>query len=502
MRAIDSSRLLVAARDLSALVVAMAVMVFATAVGWQGLVAVCALSATLLFLVLLHARTEHRREWLLLVVLGGLLVLPLASRLARAPLLPVWQVTLLMLAFIGIGPFMAAVRESRWLSGAVLLFFFYLAIGIASSLIGRTRTLAGVYQFISDLKPVLLLMLGYALRWDDRMERWLWAVVRWAWLPMLAMVAFEWGAPGPYYKLMFSRGGVAVSVAPVSGLLPSRASGIFEHPSMLATAAALLALLALSRALSEHADHRGRALRWTGVAGLYGVLLICAVQRQELVACILAAVFMLLLARPERAVVRVVALCFVTVPVLLALWMLLKEDIQRESMLWGVGSLHIESPRAQIFLGAFDLAQRNHPFGAGLGTFAGAGAEKFDLSLYHELGFARYWWWGKQDYLMDTYWPNPIAEIGVYGTACLLLCYVALLFHAAMRAISSTQLARGYWLAAASMMAYELMLSATSPAFQDPRLFLLPAAMYGIAWQCAKWESPPRGDVMPRKARS
>ena len=47
--------------------------------------------------------------------------------------------------------------------------------------------------------------------------------------------------------------------------------------------------------------------------------------------------------------------------------------------------------------------------------------------------------------------------------------------------------AHGYWLAAAGMMLYTLVLSISSPAFQDPRLFVIPAIMFGVAsWQAKR----------------
>src|SRR5471032_1321101 len=105
-----------------------------------------------------------------------------------------------------------------------------------------------VYQLLSDLKPVLAVMLGYALFWNTRMEKFLWFLVHWFWLPCLVMVAFEWALPGTYQSLFSGRSDAPVSLDPL-GFFPSRASGLFEHPAMLAASGAMFALLAAGRAL-------------------------------------------------------------------------------------------------------------------------------------------------------------------------------------------------------------------------------------------------------------
>ncbi|MBK8018943.1 MAG: hypothetical protein IPK20_21060 [Betaproteobacteria bacterium] len=141
----------------------------------------------------------------------------------------------------------------------------------------------------------------------------------------------------------------------------------------------------------------------------------------------------------------------------------------------------MEHPRAQIITGAWGIAQHYAPLGSGLGTFGGAGAAKFDQSLYEDLGFGRYWWFGKRDYLLDTYWPSALAESGFIGAALLFLAYLAMVMYATHRFRQSMDKARTYWAIAAAGMLYMLLTSATSPAFQDPRLFLLPALMIGLA---------------------
>ena len=458
----------------------------ATLFGWQVLAILGALGAVLLAAAwLLYRSGEGSREWLLLVVLAGLLGLPMLARVAAVGLFGPWQLALLAISVLGIGRFATDVRESGWLKLAVWAFGVSLVLALVSSWAGRTRPVAGAYQLFSDLKPLLLVCLGYALRWDDSTERWLWRVVQWAWLPMLLFVIFEWAAPGAYFQLLY-RGAGSPSADP-TGLLPSRAIGLFEHPSFLASISALFALLCMGRTCSVV---RGEGARWGWLVVVYGLLIVCSVQRQEMVACALGLAAIVLLSRPDKLVRNLMIVALVATPVVVAFVFVFADNIQREMAFWGLGpaTTAIEIPRAQLFVGAFHVAQQHFPLGSGLGTYAGAGAEKFDASLYYELGFRNYWWFGKQDFLMDTYWPNPIAEMGFAGAGFLLLSYLALLAHAVSRARRERYgVAHGYWLAAAGMMLYTLVLSISSPAFQDPRLFVIPAIMFGVAsWQAKR----------------
>ncbi|MBV5336466.1 MAG: hypothetical protein J0653_00165, partial [Deltaproteobacteria bacterium] len=229
--------------------------------------------------------------------------------------------------------------------------------------------LAALYQIFSDIKPVLSLALGYAFAWNSRVEKALWFLVRWFWLPCILMVAFEWLLPNIYYKL-FAAGTVAgISEDPV-GLLPSRAVGVFEHSSFLA---------AVTKELPSC---------WFAVIMNFS-LIICAVQRQEMVAFVIAGAMIFALANPHKMFSRLSIGVVVTVLAIVAFVTVFQRNLEKEAAQWGYGTVGaLQQPRAQIFAGAILTAKTYYPLGAGLGTYGGAGAEKFDTSLYDRLGFS------------------------------------------------------------------------------------------------------------------
>ena len=385
------------------------------------------------------------------------------------------------LAFKGIRPMWRARRDIPYLQGALMCFAAFMLLGLTTSFVGRSTFLAAAFQFLSNLKPVLLVALGFAVAWTATGEKAFWFLVRWAWLPMLLLVAFEWVAPGGYQKIFAYSGDLSPDP---SGLLPSRAKGLFEHPSFLANASAQLALLCLATAACRPAGRRlGPAL----LGAAYLVTLVTSAQRGEqfslLISGLLAAVVVM-----QRAVKLRIALSVSVVLLGLGFWSVFSADIAREATTWGIGSSgQVEHPRAQIFRGAFEVASREFPLGSGLGTYGGAGAEKFDLSLYDELGFRQYWWYLVEDYLMDTYWPNSIADTGYIGAVLLLSSYLLLSVAATVRARACPQpQAKAYWVTACCGMWFMLSNSFSSPTFQDPRLFLLVAIMFGIAYRAER----------------
>jgi hypothetical protein len=424
---------------------------------------------------------EEIAAWSLSAILLIPLFLSVVSKLSGVSLVGTWQIVPLAMGIFGITRFARALRGEAFLRLFLLAFSIFLIWVIASSIIGRTKLIAGVYQFLSNLKPFLLVLLGFAIAWDSRVERVLRQTTHWLWLPLALLVAFEWLAPSAYFQIFPGDGGSRASIDP-AGLLPSRAVGIFEHPSILATTAAWFCILSTVYRLSSEVNRKS-FYSWLILA--YLALIFSTVQRQELAACIFALMLMGMIASRSSLFGKGAISLLVFGIAVGGFWLLFSQNLGEEIRLWGVGtSQAIEHPRAQIMVGAWKLASQYFPFGSGLGTFGGAGAAKFDDSIYLDLGFGGYWWFGREDYLMDTYWPNSIAEGGYIAAVMLLLAYCFLLL-AAIRITRSSQVkstASIYGLAAVGGVSYMLALSLTSPAFQDPRLFLLPAMFLGIAY--------------------
>lgn len=462
------------------LVVTLVLLVFGAGIALGGMTAATAgaiLVSPVLLLLLLQFNAINGRNWLFFVVIVLPFALVILRRFFVINLFGGWQVLVMALALFGLVEFARNVRREPWLAAFVVTTAVFLMIGMASTITGRSHKLAAIYQFVSNLKPLLAVMLGYALCWNDHMQRVLWGLVKWVWVPSLIFVGIEWFVPS-LYSAMVGAQRVGDLFGSQSGIFPSRAFSLFDHPSTLAAAAAMFLLLAASRAFVFVEERR----YYIFISAMYLLLIIFAVQRQELAGALLCVLLAYLLATGKNRLPRLLLVSLLGIVSATVFWLAFSQNLVREMQTMGIGSYgSIEQPRAQLFMGAWRMAQLYFPLGSGLGTYGGAGAAKFDHSVYDMLGFRSYWWYGKQDFLMDTYWPNSVAETGIFGSLVLLLSYCMLLVYAVKNTLKTDGMAKMYWLTATSMTAYTIVLSISSPAFQDLRLFSIPALMFGIA---------------------
>lgn len=446
--------------------------------GFEGGVLSISLAIVILLILIAVYNVDKVNYWIFLSILFIPFILAIVLKLTSINLFGPWQLVLIGLAIFGIKNFCRALSEEIFLKVSVACFFGFLLIASFSSVSGRSQTIAALYQFISDLKPLLLLILGFAILWNVKIERMLNLTTNWFWLPALAFIAFEWVAPNLYNSIFPGLQSLGGTEDP-SGIFPSRALGLFEHPSFLANISAFFAIISAARYLLQQEYPKKNAL----LVLAYLTLIIFAVQRQEMVACIASIMFLYLFADTKKIIRRLVFISLIGLLLGAIFWIVFSNNIKNEMAMWGIGTLDaITHPRAQIFVGAWQTALNYFPLGSGLGTYGGAGAAKFDDSLYLDLGFKSYWWFGKKGYLLDTYWPNSLAETGILGLILLFLSYTTLIVYALKKYINKSNNEKLYWGSAASALFYMLLSSPTSPSYQDPRLFLLPAVLIGIAY--------------------
>ncbi|MFG6448504.1 hypothetical protein ACG0Z6_09655 [Roseateles sp. BYS180W] len=421
------------------------------------------------------------------VGLGLMLVMyflaPLVFKVTGVNLVNKWQFYVMIFAVGGLGSGMRLLQQSqtfRWSMGALAVFLMLTLISTLFA--GRSKYDAGLYQFLSNVKPVLIILVGFAVAEMKGSEGLVWRVVKTLWLPMLLLMVFQWGAPNLYSKVFKFPG-----VPPVEyfGIFPSRGMGIFEHPSFASTFGALMSLYCFAVARSDP-DRKSQAVVF---AVLYFIIMLGGGGRGELISYLFAAFCIALVGSKGRSLGQMFMIVLVVGIVSSVAYFVYKESFAEEALMWGASaSGQIEHPRAQLYDGAIYIANKYWPLGSGLGTYGGAGSFNFDMSMYYELGFNSFWWFAAgENYIMDIYWHNSIAEAGWFGFCALLIHYLLLGFYAAgkFRAESDVR-ASALWALAFSGVVFNLLNSLTSPAFQDPRLFFFPAICIGLALKCSE----------------
>lgn len=441
------------------------------------------IAATLTFLVpllilnVLLLTDSNRRLWngVLWLEIGLLLGLPLILKITGKDFSFLLELVLLAVTPALIPVFFRLIRQSRDFRWVVFFLAVFMSIAVLSSIFGRSHLFAATFQAATNVKFLIILLLGVAVSWTQRSELMFWMLVRWMWPIQILMVGWQWAHQGSYFSVFW--GAPYISPDPL-GLFPSRALGSFQHPSFLAAVSIFFFIACWLRYLNENG--RGNLM----LSVIYFSLLVASTERQELAGALFvgggAWIFKV---RSWRLLFAGTFLICAFAVGGTGIWHRVTEKTIDEARHWGlVGHERIDHPRAVLFLTAASVADEYFPLGSGLGTYGGAGSQKFDASFIEYLGFNRYWWFMKKNFLMDTYWPNFIAESGWFGFLAMLCCITSLIRVTVTGLVRSTSAReQWHWGVAVASMVYMSILSLTSSAIQNPAAFLLPGAFIGIA---------------------
>lgn len=464
---------------LAGLIVVLASLVGLTlALGWVWIAGalVALIYAFLLYRVLASPGAPGLRDSFFWLVFALIFIVTSVHKFTGYAAYYVLELSLILIFPLLIKPLSQLLTKSvffrLWFIG--LLIFFILSI--LSSIFGRSHALPAIYQALTNLKPIIILLLGFYLIWSSRTDAVFWWLVRWLWLPLILMIAWQWGHPSSYFKLM---GHADPGSADPLQLFPSRGLGLFQHPSYLGLYAGIFFIFCILKAAM------GDGRRYLLFGFFYLLLLIASTQRQETVAALMVSLAAVSLLKGKQFVLRNILVGSMVVFLVSGIgWFFIKDNLEREAARWGlVGYDKIEQPRQVLYVNAVQIADQYAPLGSGLGTFGSAGAQKFDISLYLDLGFPRYPWFYEQNVLMDTYWTSFLAETG-WGATLLMMFLVISLIGLTIKhsLIAYPPQIRQLWLMAFGGMAFMFILSLSSPSFQDTGLFLIPGIFLGVAY--------------------
>ncbi|MES2260810.1 MAG: hypothetical protein V4724_20010 [Pseudomonadota bacterium] len=418
---------------------------------------------------------EDRAGWLLLGNFGLMYV----GQMAQMKGVPIGYLMELMI--------FACVLNSLRISGrlalrdgatrtVLLLFVLYFAVTLLSTLLGRSQKMAAIWQFQYNLKLPLMFALGMLMLPSERMLRVLRFIVAGSWLYFLPMLALEIAAPGFFYKLVGFQQDIHVN--PLLGF-GGRLQGPFAHSGYLAMTCGLLSAAALIEWMQV------KRLRWLVLAGIYCGMVLLSGQRQEFFSLVLVyALFAVSTGRRHIGWVVVAGALLVVAGVFAALYMDHNPLLQLE-LEWGAGRDSQLSERAILTRKGLQVADQYFPLGSGLGTYGGAGAQKFDQSLFLDLGFSRYWWFRQGMFIVDTFWPSIVAESGYFGALLLMAVFAAIWLTLARRCREATGQTRALLLLALAALTLILSNSPTSAVIGDPRGTFVFWLIIGCAWRAS-----------------
>lgn len=400
-------------------------------------------------------------------VLSVLLILVFFVTVANAAIEHVLHVPIgYVFELLGFGLFVGAlvfsmrrfgnVRAFRWLLGLVA---FNMLLGVVSSVMGRSEWLAGIWQLQYNLKWVAMLLIGMLFDFNARQERVLRLVVYWLWVPIAAVVALEILAPGMHWRLL---GGIPdATLNPILGF-GVRRQGPFPHSGYLALTTGGLAWVCLVYSLLR------REYRWVFPLAIYVPIMLMSGQRQEILGfLVVASISVAYIFRSHWKIITTFGVLLAGMAVVLAV--LLELSVATKIIdQWGGSKLGLPSERYVLSRAGIEIAQNWFPLGSGLGTYGGAGAQKFDQSQFIQLGFDQYWWFRQGSFLVDVYWPSIIAESGWFGGGALLASYMILLFTLLRSIAKQAETPVIVWFGF-GLLSLLLLNSPTSASISDPR---------------------------------
>ena len=398
-------------------------------------------------------------SWILVLVFVVTLSNAVVEQLVHAPIGYVFELLCFGL-ILGAG-FHAARRF-----GADSVFRFlllclglYFLLGLVSTALGRSQWVAAIWQLQYNLKWPAMLLIGMLLAFNHGQERLLRIVVGWAWLPIAMMVALEIASPNLHWKIV---GGTPdMSPNPVIGL-GLRNQGPFPHSGYLALTSAGFAWISLVFASIA------RDRRWLLPTLLYTALLLSSGQRQEVLGFfILVGVLFTYLYRRHWQLLLVGFLISAAMALVVALIF----DVAVGAKLveqWGGSKLGLPSERYVLSKAGLKIAHDWFPLGSGLGTYGGAGAQKFDQSQFLQFGFDQYWWFRQGQFLVDVYWPSVVAEVGWIGGVALFVAYMAIFVKLIFSAWQDGEKSALLWIGF-GLLGLLLLNSPTSASISDPR---------------------------------
>jgi len=430
---------------------------------------------------------EDRHGWLLT---GGWVVMLSAPLLNNVSGVPIGYILELFL----FGLVVAAARgwwslATRDATTRLLLFVLVLhfAVALLSTALGRSHAVAAFWQLQYNLKWPLMFGLGALVVWTPSVDRVMRAIIGWSWLIIVPSVLLEMLLPGIHSELFGPYVDTAINPFIDAG---TRYRGPFAHAGSLAIVGALLTAGACVYLLTSH------GVKWGAVAVLYLSVVIASGQRQELAALVFTLVlFVAIHWRRNLHLMLMVGLSLAVV-VVVALVYMQHVPMQRTFAQWGLlDSITPLSERATLTQKGIEVAQQYFPLGSGLGTYGGPGAQKFDQSLFIDLGFGNLWWFRQGKFLVDTYWPCVIAESGFFGAALLLSFFAVMwsgLLIRAWRAKGTTT----YPVALLGLASLTLLLGNTpsSPMLTDPRGAVAFWLVIAAAWRATIVQGVSAGD--------
>lgn len=387
----------------------------------------------------------------------------------------------MLAAIVALPTAIAYLRSEPMVKRILVMYCAYLLFAAASTLVHHSKLNAGVYQLLYNFKLPAMLLTGFAITWTEGRQLAVQRVILASLVVAIAAVALEIVAPGLYRSLARGTAELSSTSNPLLHGLLTRKSGPYIHSGVLASFASFSGCCLV---IFQKCKIGRRYANWLGFCACL-ILILFAGQQQEALGFLISLVLVWACMRARPNIGRVALLAFTSLLLASVIVATLgSEQLSKLTSEWGItqGVHRIISARPIFYADGTRLAVENFPLGIGLGKFGSIGAQLYDRSVYTSLGYSTYWWYRMDQFLLDTYWPNILAESGWFGASALVGLLITLLIVSVKRWwTESNPTMKSIWAIATIGQFQALLTSLTAPVYGDPGVSAWLLVWIGIA---------------------
>lgn len=342
----------------------------------------------------------------------------------------------------------------------IYILLLFLSIGFVSTYINNRSIIPAILQVFLDFKLVLIVLCVHDLyyRFNLDMRKWMISVIKLILFLNIPLIIFQTVSPTTY-DILFDPEGTA-GVITLGGVVIERMVGLFWHPSELATFTCFSSFIFLILLKNR---------KWAIISIIQ---LMLSYQRQETFTfiIILGAIYVIRDYYDKNPFfwIKTIGVACLGIAFIFVFFYFFADSF---SLYTDADSYEdIIDPRIIFSINSIYLADYYFPLGAGFGTFGGYAAYSYDSDVYYELGFMEYAFFREGTFMLDTYFPHIIGEVGYLGTICYLMTYYTLYKYLNNNLIKQSGTNNYAYLFSFSYLFIGIIVS---PIINDPLLIIL-----------------------------
>lgn len=305
-------------------------------------------------------------------------------------------------------------RQSLKKTEIDLPFIFFILIGIISSIIHKVPMIIASSQFIIYIKSFLFFYIFIYLPVNTEIVKLYMRVFFWAGCILFFFGLVDLAAPVQFREFVGSS-----TVLEIRFNMPSVKS-LFIHPAKFGWFMNFLALYCFAFFLV----YKRWPFLWLGLLFLAGCFL--SMRVKAIVGFIMSLWLGFFISPFKKGKNAVFIVLFIMMSIMLIfLGSMLLELIETKYNIYFRAETYTDAARNVLYFKSIDVARDAFPLGVGFGRYGSWMSYVYYSPVYYQYGLSQVWGLSKEypNFIMDTFWPMIIGEIGFFGLALFIIIF-------------------------------------------------------------------------------